>query len=89
MTSARNGWCRLEHTGTLREDLMAQLEPELREEHCLSCAIVAGRTATVGGVILETPHFHAHQDYKYPIPGFVILATKRHVRCMDELMLAA
>jgi diadenosine tetraphosphate (Ap4A) HIT family hydrolase len=66
---------------------MAQREPEGQERECLSCAIVEGRIVTVGGVILETPHFQAHQDFKYPIPGFVILATKRHVRGWDELTL--
>lgn len=52
---------------------------------CLSCAIVAGQTATTGGVLLETPHFHAHQDFAYPIPGLVIVALRRHVCALDEL----
>jgi diadenosine tetraphosphate (Ap4A) HIT family hydrolase len=52
---------------------------------CLSCAIIAGATETLGGAILETPNFHAHQDFACPIPGFVIVAAKRHVRCLDEL----
>lgn len=29
--------------------------------------------------------FHVHQDVAYPIPGFVILASKRHFRALDEL----
>jgi diadenosine tetraphosphate (Ap4A) HIT family hydrolase len=52
---------------------------------CLSCAIVIGANETLGGVILETPNFHAHQDFACPIPGFVIVAAKRHVKCLDEL----
>lgn len=39
----------------------------------------------MGGTILETSLFHAHQDIAYPIPGFVILASKRHFRALDEL----
>jgi diadenosine tetraphosphate (Ap4A) HIT family hydrolase len=37
------------------------------------------------GTILETSLFHAHQDIAYPIPGFVILASKRHFCALDEL----
>ena len=53
--------------------------------HCLSCAVVANRKETLGGPIIETESFHAHQDAAYPIPGLVILASKRHVKCLDEL----
>jgi diadenosine tetraphosphate (Ap4A) HIT family hydrolase len=35
--------------------------------------------------MVETPFFHAHQDIAYPIPGLVILASKRHFYTMDEL----
>jgi diadenosine tetraphosphate (Ap4A) HIT family hydrolase len=52
---------------------------------CLSCAVVAGDKETLGGKIVETPNFHAHQDIAYPIPGLVIVAAKRHVKCLDEL----
>ncbi|MEH6995531.1 diadenosine tetraphosphate hydrolase [Neobacillus drentensis] len=38
-----------------------------------------------GGVIIETKYFHAHQDVVYPIEGLVILASKRHIKCLDEL----
>ena len=47
--------------------------------NCLSCDIVEGRRPVVGGTIFETEWFHAHQDVAYPIPGMVIVATKRHV----------
>ena len=52
---------------------------------CLSCEVVAGQRGTLGGTIFETPRFHAHQDIAYPIPGLVIVAAKRHVKCLDEL----
>lgn len=38
-----------------------------------------------GGVIVETQYFHAHQDVAYPIKGLIILASKRHIKCFDEL----
>lgn len=55
------------------------------EVECLSCALTSGLIEATGGVIFETEHFHLHQDVAYPIPGLVILASKRHFYCMDEL----
>ena len=52
---------------------------------CLSCALTSGMIKPQGGVIYETPHFHAHQDVAYPIQGLVIRASKRHFKSMDEL----
>lgn len=53
--------------------------------HCLSCSIVEGEVEPTGGTIYETKFFHAHQDVAYPIKGLVILASKRHIKCLDEL----
>lgn len=55
------------------------------EVECLSCALTSGLIEPDGGVIIESEHFHAHQDVAYPIEGLVILASKRHLRCLDEL----
>ncbi|HYK72642.1 MAG TPA: diadenosine tetraphosphate hydrolase [Pseudoneobacillus sp.] len=55
------------------------------ETSCLSCGVANGLIEATGGVITETPFFHAHQDIAYPIPGLVILAAKRHFYTMDEL----
>jgi diadenosine tetraphosphate (Ap4A) HIT family hydrolase len=52
---------------------------------CLSCAIVRGERASLGGTIIETGAFHSHQDVAYPVPGLVIVAAKRHIKCFDEL----
>jgi diadenosine tetraphosphate (Ap4A) HIT family hydrolase len=52
---------------------------------CLSCAITGNLVEPDGGVITEIKHFHVHQDVAYPIKGLVILASKRHVTCLDEL----
>lgn len=52
---------------------------------CLSCAIASGLVKPTGGVIYEDEYFHAHQDVAYPIPGLVILASKRHFYRMNEL----
>lgn len=55
------------------------------EVACLSCALTSGLIEPDGGVILETDYFHAHQDVAYPIKGLIILASKRHIKCFDEL----
>ncbi|RPF55496.1 HIT family protein [Aquisalibacillus elongatus] len=55
------------------------------EVECLSCALTSGLIEPDGGVIIETEHFHAHQDVAYPIRGLIILASKRHIKCFDEL----
>ena len=58
---------------------------ETVEVECLSCAITSGLVEPEGGVVLGTEHFHAHQDVAYPIRGLIILASKRHVKCLDDL----
>jgi diadenosine tetraphosphate (Ap4A) HIT family hydrolase len=55
------------------------------EVECLSCALTSGLIQPDGGVIIETEYFHAHQDVAYPLEGLVILASKRHIKCLDEL----
>lgn len=55
------------------------------EVECLSCALTSGMMEPDGGVVVETEFFHAHQDVAYPIPGLIILASKRHIKCFDEL----
>ncbi|MBM6995985.1 diadenosine tetraphosphate hydrolase [Paenibacillus sp. DXFW5] len=55
------------------------------EVECLSCALTSGLIEPTGGVIYESRNFHVHQDVAYPIKGLVIIASKRHIYCMDEL----
>lgn len=55
------------------------------EVECLSCAITSGLIEPTGGTIIKTENFHTHQDVAYPVPGLVIIASKRHVHCLDEL----
>lgn len=55
------------------------------EVECLSCAITSGIIIPDGGVVYESEHFHVHQDVAYPIKGLMIVASKRHVKCLDEL----
>lgn len=52
---------------------------------CLSCEIVSGRREVTGGPLYETECFHAHQDVAYPIPGCVIVASKRHFTSLADM----
>ena len=58
---------------------------QIVEVECLSCALTGGLIEPDGGVVIETEYFHAHQDAAYPIKGLIILASKRHIKCFDEL----
>lgn len=54
-----------------------------KEVECIGCAITE-EGKDVAGYVVETDLFHAHQDHEVPIPGFVILSTKRHIKSVDE-----
>jgi diadenosine tetraphosphate (Ap4A) HIT family hydrolase len=51
---------------------------------CLSCALTHGTKDTIGGVVTQSSNFQIRQDYSVPISGFMILATKRHIKSIDE-----
>lgn len=52
---------------------------------CLSCAILAGQAPTLGGAIVETRHFHAHQDLAYPVVGQIIVAARKHFTALTDM----
>ncbi|MDP9410762.1 MAG: diadenosine tetraphosphate hydrolase [Actinomycetota bacterium] len=52
---------------------------------CLSCALVGRLIEPAGGIVYGSPHFHAHQDVAYPVPGLVIVAARRHYKALDEM----
>lgn len=54
-----------------------------KEIDCLSCAIVS-REVEPPGALPVSKYFDAHQDYEVPIPGFIILASKRHIQSVEE-----
>lgn len=52
---------------------------------CLGCAITKGDAKWPGGQpIATTKYFEAGQDTEIPIPGFVIMVSKRHIKSIDE-----
>lgn len=55
----------------------------LMQVSCLGCARENGEMERVG-TILTTKHFDAHQDFEIPIPGFIIISSRRHLQSVDD-----
>ena len=54
------------------------------EIECIACSIQNGEVALPIERITETEYFVAEQDFEYPIEGFVIIASKRHIKSILE-----
>ena len=55
------------------------------EVECIGCALVDKTLIPIGGIIKETENFILHQDPEVPIKGFLIIASKLHVKAITEL----
>ncbi|MCL2194449.1 MAG: HIT family hydrolase [Oscillospiraceae bacterium] len=55
------------------------------EVDCIGCALVDGSVTPIGGIIKETENFILHQDPEVPLKGFLVIATKQHVRSIAQL----
>lgn len=66
------------------EKNIVDLTGKTKKIACLGCAIQKGEVKSLGGSILSSKYFDAHQDYEIPIPGFIIVASKRHLQSIDE-----
>ncbi len=49
---------------------------------CLACARERGEITL--GDIVRSEYFDAHQDFGIPIPGFIIVSSRRHFQSIDE-----
>ena len=54
----------------------------------MGCAIAQGEMPVPGGFIRKTGNFCVHQDPLIPLPGFLVIASTRHVRSIDALTAA-
>lgn len=68
----------------MKEELITDINGKTKKIACLGCAIQNGEVESPGGSILTSKYFDAHQDYEIPIPGFVIIASKKHLQSIDE-----
>jgi diadenosine tetraphosphate (Ap4A) HIT family hydrolase len=52
---------------------------------CMGCAIGDDSMLPPGGFIRRTEHFCVHQDPLIPLPGFLVIASSRHIRSISEM----
>ena len=55
------------------------------EIDCMGCAIADGSMSVPGGFIRESKSFVVHQDPLIPLPGFLVIASLRHLRSISEM----
>jgi diadenosine tetraphosphate (Ap4A) HIT family hydrolase len=58
------------------------------EYDCMGCAIARQEIVVPGGFIRRSRHFCVHQDPLLPLPGFLVIASRRHIRSLDEMSAA-
>ena len=64
-----------------RKDILGN---EIKSE-CIGCAIVRGEIELPGGVIYDGKSVILAADPEIPIPGFLIITSKRHIQSFAEL----
>jgi len=52
---------------------------------CMGCAIAAGGMPVPGGFIQRARYFVVHQDPLIPLPGFLVIASRRHIHSIGEM----
>jgi diadenosine tetraphosphate (Ap4A) HIT family hydrolase len=55
------------------------------EFDCMGCAIGDGSLLVPGDLIQQTDYFCVHQDPLIPLPGFLVIASIRHIRSISEM----
>ena len=66
----------------MSEKNIVDLRGQKKKISCLGCARERGEISL--GNIIKSKYFDAHQDYEIPIPGFVIISSRRHIQSVDE-----
>jgi diadenosine tetraphosphate (Ap4A) HIT family hydrolase len=54
---------------------------------CIACEIGKGNIIPPGGIIKETENFFIQQDLEIPLKGFLIIASKKHLKSITQLTL--
>ena len=55
------------------------------EISCMGCAIADQSMLIPGGIIHKTQHFCMHQDPLIPLPGFLVVASLRHIQSISDM----
>ena len=64
-----------------RKDILGN---DIKSE-CVGCAIVRGEVNLPGGIIYDGESIILAADPEIPIPGFLIITSKRHIQSFAEL----
>jgi diadenosine tetraphosphate (Ap4A) HIT family hydrolase len=51
----------------------------------MGCAISDGSMSVPGGFVYRTHYFCVHQDPLIPLPGFLVIASTRHIQSIAEM----
>ncbi|PWB71315.1 MAG: hypothetical protein C3F07_14495 [Anaerolineales bacterium] len=54
--------------------------------NCMGCAIADRSMDVPGGFMQMTQYFCVHQDPLVPLPGFLVIASLRHIRSISEMV---
>lgn len=65
-----------------KKEIVTDYTGAMQKFNCVACAREKGEFSL--GNIVKSKHFDAHQDYAVPIPGFVIVSSRRHIQSIDE-----
>ena len=52
---------------------------------CMGCAISSESMLAPGGFIQKTGHFRVYQDPLIPLPGFLVIASLRHIQSISDM----
>jgi diadenosine tetraphosphate (Ap4A) HIT family hydrolase len=52
---------------------------------CMGCAISNHSMLAPGGLVQKTQHFCVHQDPLIPLPGFLVIASLRHIQFIVDM----
>lgn len=55
------------------------------KSECIACEIGKGDIIPPGGIIKETENFFIQQDLEVPLKGFLIIASKKHLKSITQL----
>ncbi|MFH0936262.1 MAG: hypothetical protein V1815_01115 [Candidatus Woesearchaeota archaeon] len=59
--------------------VIESLDGTKRDINCIGCALQKGKIKRLGDIVAETQNFVVEQDYEIPIPGFLVISSKRHI----------
>jgi len=52
---------------------------------CMGCAIADQTMSVPAGILQKTQYFCVHQDPLIPLPGFLVIASLRHIRSISDM----